>query len=296
MSIGKGDVTIVIPTLNEEEGIGQLISELRREGYDNVLVVDGYSSDNTVRVAELNSGSVVFQHGRGKSGAIETALEYVKTPFMLVMDGDCTYDPKDIERFLGHVQNYDQIIGVRANGRENIPVLNRLGNWIITETFNLLMETKLTDVCSGMYVLRTETARQLEFNTAGFDVEVEIAGQNATRGKITEVPITYRKRIGYQKLSAWRHGFQIVSSVVNLARIYNPALLFSAVAAFAVIPAVIMLAWVAFEVVLRGVWHSGYALTGIMLLLLASQGLTVATISILLKRMERRIAWRIGRS
>jgi len=93
VSIGKGDVTAVIPTLNEEEGIGQVIGELREEGYDNVLVVDGYSTDGTVKVAESNGCYVVFQHGRGKCGAVETAIENVKTPFMLVMDGDCTCDP-----------------------------------------------------------------------------------------------------------------------------------------------------------------------------------------------------------
>jgi len=139
-----------------------------------------------------------------------------------------------------------------------------------------------------MYLISTDVARGLELNTRGFDVEVEIAAQTATSGRVTEVPIAYRERVGRQKLS-WKHGFQIIRIVFGLARRYNPALLFSGLVTLAAIPALFMLGWVAFEVVLHGVWHSGYALTSLMLLVFASQGLTVATISLMFRRMEKRI-------
>ena len=165
MSVGKDDVTVVLPTLNEEAAVGQVVHELRQAGYRNILVIDGYSTDGTVKVAEANGCPVVLQHSMGKCGAIETAIENVKTPFMLVMDCDCTYDPKDIETFLAHAKMYDQIIGVRTNGRGNISRLNRFGNWLITNTFNVLMGTKLSDVCSGMYLINTDVARRLDLNT-----------------------------------------------------------------------------------------------------------------------------------
>jgi len=296
LPVGKDDVTVVLPTLNEEKAIGQVIEELKQAGYRNVLVVDGYSTDGTAKVAESNGCYVVFQHSRGKCGAIETAIENVKTPFMLVMDGDYTYNPMDIENFLAHAEKYDQILGVRVNGRKHIPHWNRFGNWLITNTFNVLMGTKLSDVCSGMYLINTDVARGLELNTKGFDVEVEIAAQTATSGKVTEVPIDYRERVGRQKLNSWKHGFQILRTVFGLARRYNPALLFSGLVALAAIPALFMLGWVALEVLLHGVWHSGYALTGLMLLVLASQGLTVATVSIMLRRMEKRIMKQTNRN
>jgi dolichol-phosphate mannosyltransferase len=287
----KDDLTIVIPTLNEELAIGQLISELKQCGYHNVLVVDGYSTDGTIKVAESNGCYAVMQHSMGKCGAIETAIENVKTPYMLIMDGDCTYDPKDIGNFMVHAEIYDQIIGVRANGRAHIPRLNRFGNRLITTTFNVLMGTKLSDVCSGMYLLKTEAARQLQLNTKGFDVEVEIAAQTANRGKITEVPIGYRKRVGAQKLSSLKHGFQIVRTIFGLARAYNPAFLFSALAALAVFPASVILGWAALDVLLFNNWVGigERALAGLVLLLFASQGIVVATISVLLKRMESRL-------
>lgn len=289
MASSKDDVTVVVPTLNEEHGIGQVISELRLVGYHNILVVDGYSTDGTAKVAESNGCCVVLQHSRGKCGAIETAIENVKTPYMLIMDGDCTYDPKDIGSLMAHAENYDQIIGVRANGRAHIPRLNRFGNRLITTTFNVLMGTKLSDVCSGMYLLKTETARQLQLNTKGFDVEVEIAAQTASRGKITEVPIDYRKRVGAQKLSSLKHGFQIIRTIFGLARAYNPAFLFSVLAALTIFPASVMLGWAAIDALCYGVWNGTNALIGLVLLLFASQGIGIATFSLLLKRMESRL-------
>ena len=288
MQTNKDEVTVVLPTLNEEEAIGRVIKELKLVGCCNILVVDGYSTDGTAEVAESNGCFVVFQHSSGKCGAIETAIENVKTPYILVMDGDCTYDPKDIDSFLAHAERYDQIIGVRTNGKSNIPRFNRFGNWLITKTFNVLMGTKLSDVCSGMYLINTDVARKLELNTRGFDVEVEIAAQTATSGKVTEVPIAYRQRLGCRKLR-WKDGFQIIRTVFGLARTYNPALFFSGLMVLAVVPASFILGWVAFEELLFGIWHSGYALAGLILLVLAFQGLTVAAISLLLKRMEQRI-------
>jgi len=289
MPVTKDDVTVVIPTLNEEEAIGRVIQEIVQAGYHSILVVDGYSADGTAKIAESNGCPVIYQHSKGKCGAIETAIENVTTPYMLVMDGDCTYDPKDIENFLAHAEKYDQIVGVRVNGRGNIPRLNRFGNYLVTNAFNLLMGTKLSDVCSGMYLINTDVARQLELNTRGFDVEVEIVAQTATSGMVTEVPIAYRERVGRQKLSSLKHGFQIIRTVFGLARTYNPALFFSGLVALSVIPALSILGWVAFEALLHGVWHSGYALTGLMLLVLAFQSLTVATIALLLRRMEKRM-------
>jgi len=76
-----------------------------------------------------------------------------------------------------------------------------------------------------MYMLKTEDARHLHFHTSGFNVEVETASQFALEGTVTEVPISYRERIGKQKLSTWRDGISIMSSVFRLARDYNPAFL-----------------------------------------------------------------------
>jgi glycosyltransferase involved in cell wall biosynthesis len=221
-------VTVVIPTLNEEKGIEETIKELHSIGINNILVVDGYSKDRTVEVAKSLNARVIFQHGKGKTGAIKTAVEHVDTPYMLVIDGDYTYDAKNIDRFLQHMDNYDEIIGARIPvDKRSMTWLHRLGNRLITKTFNFLMNTNLSDVCSGMYMLKTDTVKEIDFTTTGFDVEAEIAAQIATIGNITEVPINYRPRVGRQKLSTWKQGYRIIRSIFHLARIHNPGAFYS---------------------------------------------------------------------
>ncbi|XHH08899.1 MAG: glycosyltransferase family 2 protein [Candidatus Bathyarchaeia archaeon] len=288
--INKNDVTIVIPVKNEELAISKVIDELTQEGYKNILVVDGYSADNTLKIIETKGITVLQQHGKGKTGAIKTAIENVSTPYMLILDGDYTYPAKDIQRLLMVGANYAQVLGVRY--RKNISRIHRLGNWIITKSFNLLMNTHLSDICSGMYLLRRDVACSLELGSNNFATEVEIAAQTVCEHAVTEVPIGYRRRIGKAKLS-WRNGFQILLAVVGLARKYNPVLLFSAFSVLSIIPAVCMLSWVAFRYFAFGVWHSGWALIGITLLLFASQAIAITTTVLLLKRTEKRIIYQV---
>jgi dolichol-phosphate hexosyltransferase len=210
-------VTIVIPTLNEQEAIGKVLDELFSRGLKNILVVDGNSSDSTLDTAKKYPISVIIQNGKGKAGALKTAFETVKTPYMIVMDGDFTYDPSCIHRILEHMHSYDQIIGARnLDDKKNISALHKFGNKLITKTFNALMGTSLSDVCSGMYALRTEIVKDMDLSSTGFDVEAEIAAQIASSGRITDVPINYRQRIGKQKLSTWKHGFKILNTILKL--------------------------------------------------------------------------------
>ncbi|HID49541.1 MAG TPA: glycosyltransferase, partial [Chromatiales bacterium] len=193
----KSEITVVIPTLNEAEAIGAVIEELKSYGFERIIVVDGRSTDGTPEIAASKGATVVTQRGKGKADAIRTALDYVETPYMLVMDGDLTYDPAHIEKMLELAPLHDEVIGARVTGRENIPLVNRFGNWLLTKLFNVLFGTGLRDVCSGMYVLKTEVAREIRFESKGFSVEVEFAAHVAsTTGRITEVDINYRPRVG----------------------------------------------------------------------------------------------------
>lgn len=284
----KEKVTVVIPTLNEAEAITKTIKEVNAEGYVNVLVVDGYSADTTDHIAHANGAKVVYQHGTGKAGAVKTALERVETPYVVFMDGDNTYDPKDIWRLLNHSEHYVQVIGARD--RRHIPYIHRFGNWVISQIFSLLFGVRASDVCSGMYLLETEEARSFNLEEPGFLVEIEMAAQSASRENLTEVPITYRPRIGTKKLKTWRHGLAILVAAFKLARRYNPILLYSAFSGLSLVPATLILGWVAMEQLTRGIWHSGLALVGVVSLTVAVQAFTLASMSILTKHVETRLA------
>ena len=287
---GKSDVTVVLPVLNEEEAIEQVLKELKDEGYFNVLVVDGYSTDKTVDLARNAGATVITQHGKGKTGALLTAFKHIETPYVLVMDGDYTYSAKDIERFLPFRKEFDQIFGFRM-GKENINRLHRLGNWVINTTLNVLFGASLSDVCTGMYMLKTEVARNLELRSRGFDVEVEAAIKNITNGKVTEVPISYRSRLGTRKLSTWRHGISILGSVLGLSLSHNPIFLLSSLSSLFTIPGSLILLREFYQRIIYGNagWSIEYVWLGLILFIIGLNSFTIALFDLISKKQERRI-------
>jgi dolichol-phosphate mannosyltransferase len=281
----------VIPTLNEEASLGPLIQDLKSKGFGKIIVVDGYSSDKTVEVASKFGAEVIMQYGKGKAGGLQTAFQVVSSPYLVVMDGDGSYDPSDLSKFLPLIGTYDFVKGVRSRN-ESMSLLHKFGNRIITKTFDFLFGTSIGDVCSGMYMLRTEMVKHLHFERHPMTVEQEIAAEMVqASGLITTIPINYRRRFGgISKTNTWRQGFRDLLTNFNLARLYNPIMLFSAIAMLALIPAFGMLIYALGLYLLLNLYHSGYFIAGIALLVLGAQGFTVATIAAMLRRIERKLS------
>ena len=291
LAVMRDQVTVVIPTLDEEEAIGPVIDEVKAAGYDDILVVDGYSKDGTTAVVGSKGVRFVLQAGAGKAGALATAFHSVATPYVAILDGDGSYAPSDLDRFLHSLASFDFIKGVR-NWKESMSKTHRLGNHIITSTFNLLFGTNIGDVCSGMYVIDAELARQLDFSKHPLTVEQEILAQAVlASAKITGLRINYRERTGGKsKMNTWRQGFRDLIANFDLARTHNPILLFSFLATLAFIPALSFLGYAVFLFLAHGNFHGGYVLAGLSFLVLGAQGFTVATIAAMLRRMERRLS------
>ena len=290
-----GNITIVLPTLNEEKAIEFVIDELKKLGYRNIFIVDGHSSDKTVEIAKSLEVDVLVQPGRGKADAIKAAVTFVKTPYMLVMDADATYDPKHIDEMLNYASKYDEVIGARVNGKENISAFHRFGNWVITNIFNLLFGTRLKDVCSGMYLLRTEVANEIDFESPGFSVEVEVAAHVcSTSRRIQEFEIDYRPRIGECKLKSL-HGISIILSILKLTLRYNPVFLIFIIGSLLSVPSCVILGWVAFEL-LRGINHFVWATIGVVGAGISIISVLLSVMALYMKRMEYRLISRIRRS
>jgi len=206
------------------------------------------------------------------------------------MDGDYTYPATEIPRLVEKAsQGFDEVIGARIRGRENIPLINRLGNWIITKVFNLFFSTGLSDVCSGMYLVKTRILHEVPIESKGFSVEVDIAAKVASlTGRITEVPITYRKRISKKKLRAI-HGLHIIKDIIMLAWRYNPALLVFLSGAILTIPGITIDTWVLVQLLFYGIKRHVWATLGTLLSLVGLLSLALSIIAIYLKRFEYRL-------
>lgn len=286
-------VTVVVATLNEEDAIGPLIDEIRSAGYEKILVVDGYSKDRTVEIARAKAVMVVGQHGKGKAGAVLSARDVVDTPYFLLMDGDYSYDPKDIDKFVAYAEEYDHIIGFRPKASPYISRLHRLGNWILTEEFNVLMGSNIPDIACGMYLMRTSKVKEVLLHRHGFEVDQDIAAQMLADGKVTCVPIGYRMRQGRAKAPTWRQGFRALFAIAGIARRYNPVVLFGLFASIALVPALAVLGYALYDYLFFGDYRTGLFLASLMFFVIGGQGFTVATIGHMLRRMERKITHRI---
>jgi glycosyltransferase involved in cell wall biosynthesis len=294
----RDDVTILIPVLNEAEAIGDVIDEVISVGIprENILVVDGGSTDGTVKIVKSKGVKIIKQQGEGKADAIKSAIPHIKTGLVLVMDGDYTYPAKHIKDLCqAKNKGVDEVIGRRVVNDRTQGVLYRLGNWILTKSFNLLFGIRLKDVLSGMYLLDRETLENMEFKSKGFGVESEIAAHIAgTGGEIVEVPIEYRERKGEKKLRV-KHGIDIMSQMIRFATMYNPVFLVFTLGGLLLIPGLLLGFWVAYEYYLHG---TKYYLKGLVAVILAATGfqsLVVALLSLYLKRTEIRILRSIRR-
>lgn len=294
----ESELTIIIPVFNEEEAIDKVLDELFKEGFrrEQIVVVDGGSTDRTVDIVKSMGVKIVFQEGRGKADAIRTALKFVNTPYMLVMDGDHTYPARYIRDLLQLAKrcDLDEVIAARRHGQENIPIVNRFGNWVLTKMFNLLFGTKLSDVLSGMYLVRKESVEDLLFTTKGFSIESEIAAHiAATTGKISEYPIEYRKRIGRKKLRVV-HGVRIALDMVRLAWQYNPVFFIASIGALLLVPGIALGIWVAYHYIFLGIKYYVKGLIALFLTLIGLQSLFIAILALYLKRMEFRIVKKLS--
>jgi len=288
----KNLLTVIIPTLNEVEGIGLVIDELLSVGIpkDSILVVDGGSTDGTVDIVKSKDVKLVIQEGRGKALAIATALKYVKTPYVAILDGDYTYPAKYIPELLKKaLEGYDEVLGFRKYVEGTQPLIYRLGNYILTKLFNILFNTRLSDVLTGMYVVKTSKLNELNFEFSGFSVEAEIITHIAsTSGRVTEVPIEYRRRLGKKKLGVL-DGFKIARDTLRLTWRYNPTFLIFLLGSLLLIPGLVLGGYVAYHYFFTGIKYYVKGLIAIMLTLAGFQSLIAAIITLYVKRIELRI-------
>ncbi|NOY11051.1 MAG: glycosyltransferase, partial [Archaeoglobi archaeon] len=108
-------VRILIPALNEEESIGDVIDGFRKLGYDNILVIDGHSTDRTREIAREKGAEVVVQSGKGKGQAVREAFEILDDDVVVMIDADGTYLPEDVELLLEPIRRgvADHVVGNR---------------------------------------------------------------------------------------------------------------------------------------------------------------------------------------
>ena len=207
-------VSVVIPTMNEEKSIGLVIDEVKQAldqmPYE-ILVVDTNSKDRTREKASEKGAVVIDEPRRGYGRAYKTGFERAQADIIATLDADLTYPASMIPQLVDMLddEDLDFITTNRLNMMEkgSMSAKHRFGNWVLSTTTRLLFRVKVKDSQSGMWAFRRGILKDLVLESDGMALSEEIKVEAFRKYKATEVPITYRHRVGEVKLSSWHDGF-----------------------------------------------------------------------------------------
>src|SRR5512136_363022 len=293
MKFEKDEVCILIPTLNESLTIGNIVREFRALGYNQILVIDGTSTDKTVSIAEEAGATVRTQSGKGKGNAIIEAFEIIEQPYILMLDGDGTYSAKDAEKMLTPLfLGFDQVIGDRLINAEegSFSRMNLFGNHMLNLLFKIAHSRDLHDILSGYRAFSRLAIQQMSLREKGFEIETEISVESVRNGqRIMVVPIKYSRRPGTAtKLSPFHDGIKIVSTIYRLARVNNPMFYFGMMGVFTSILGLLTGVYVVLEW-LRGIDHIPLTILTVLLIVVGIEIFMFGMISDMLLVFHREI-------
>lgn len=175
----KKKVFIILPGLNEEKHIGQLISNIKKQGYSNIIFVDDGSNDKSSEVAK-SSDAIVIRHiiNMGKGAATKTGCGYAikkGAKILVLMDSDGQHKPEDLNRIVSElVKNKRDIVIGRRKIDKNMPFMMTFGNWFIDKASGLINGIDLQDTQSGLRCFTSETYKKIKWKSDDYSMESEM--------------------------------------------------------------------------------------------------------------------------
>lgn len=191
----KDNVYIIIPAYNEGKVIGQVLTDIKKQGFKNIIVVDDGSSDSTYQDAK-KSGAVVLRHfiNRGKGAAVKTGLEaakVLKAEYIITMDGDGQHESKDLNLIFNELKSgYDVVLGSRFLKQNKMPLPNRVFNYVANILTYFFYGIQVTDSQSGFRGYNSKALNLIETQSEEYEFDTEVLREISKHDlKFKEVPI-----------------------------------------------------------------------------------------------------------
>ena len=209
--LARLSVTVIIPAVDEEAAIGQVLAEIPKV-VSEVIVVDNGSRDRTAEVARAKGARVVSESRRGYGQACLAGIAAARGADVIAfLDGDHSDYPEQLVDVLAPILagEADMVIGSRQLGRRARgahPAHAVLGTRFCVGIMNLLFDTRATDL-GPFRAITAEALERLQMRDRNFGWTVEMQVKAALRGlRVVEVPVDYRPRIGQSKVSGTLSG------------------------------------------------------------------------------------------
>jgi glycosyltransferase involved in cell wall biosynthesis len=219
---GHVSISAVIPTLNEAANLPHVFARIP-DCVDEVVIVDGRSTDDTIAVARalMPEVRIVLQDGRGKGNALRCGFEAARGDIIVMLDADGSTDPAEIPAYVAPLlAGADFAKGSRfakGGGSADITPFRALGNRFLNGIVNTLYGTRYTDLCYGYNAFWKHVLPVMNVDCDGFEVETLINVRVAKAGlEIAEVPSIEQERIhGVSKLHPMRDGLRVLRTIVT---------------------------------------------------------------------------------
>jgi glycosyltransferase involved in cell wall biosynthesis len=221
----NSDVSVIIPTLNEEGTIAEVIQQVNQMGYHSIMVVDGNSKDRTVQIAKDLGVEVIVQNGKGKGAALRQVFNHdgLNGDAIVMMDADGSMDPEEIPGLIKALNSESDLAkGARflSHGySEDMNLIRRIGNLLFVLLVNCFWSANYKDLCYGFAAFRKPAINKLypRLRSKNFEIEAEIFIKARKLGlKVVEVPsVEYRRKYGKSNLKAFRDGLRILKTIIR---------------------------------------------------------------------------------
>jgi glycosyltransferase involved in cell wall biosynthesis len=220
-------ISVVIPTKNEAQNISWVLERIPA-WIDEVILVDGQSTDGTIEAAKRARPDIVVieQRSRGKGLALQAGFAAATGDIIVMLDADGSMHPAEIGRYVALLESgFDFVKGSRfMAGASSIDItwLRHIGNNVLRSLTNTIYGTRFTDLCYGYCAFRREFLGRLALTAPGFEIESQlIARACITELRITEVPsLELPRRHGQSNLRTFRDGRRVLWTLLKEA--YRP--------------------------------------------------------------------------
>ncbi|MCP3993460.1 MAG: glycosyltransferase family 2 protein [bacterium] len=215
-------VSLIIPTMNEERNVGHVLARIP-SWVDEVIIVDGLSTDRTVPLARALRPDVkiVMEKKKGKGSALVAGFNAASGDIVAAIDADGSMDPAELHTFVGQlVAGADYVKGSRfmqGGGTVDMELHRKLGNWGLMMAARLLFGGKYSDLCYGYFAFWRDALPIINPDAPGFEIETQINVRVLkSKLKIAEVASFEERRLhGVSNLNTWRDGFRILRTIIR---------------------------------------------------------------------------------
>ena len=233
MSVDQKSLSVLIPARNEEQSLASTVAAIEQHRAlfreMEIIVINDGSRDRTGEIARtLPVRLIEHEITQGYGASLKDGLRVATGELVLIADADATYPLEEIPRLAADIGEFDMVVGARTGELVHIPLLRRIGKWIITQLAEYLSRTKIPDLNSGLRIFRKDIAlRFLPMYPDGFSFTTTLTLAMLTNHyRVSFVPINYRKRMGKSSIHPVRDFVNFVILIIRICACFKPLSVF----------------------------------------------------------------------